>query len=198
MERALPTCSRSRVTSGYMWELYASWALVALFFRDVFLAGDVGAIPASGYAGLVAFAAIAAGGAGSIIAGVWADRFGRERVTIWALAASGLCSLVIGWLIVAPTPLLIGLALVWGFAIVADSAQFSAVVTEVAPPHAVGTALTMQTSLGFALTAVSIWLAAEVSGRVGWGPAFSMLAIGPALGIVSMARLERIRRDSAP
>jgi MFS family permease len=174
------------------------WTLVALFFRDVFLAGDFGAIPAAGYAGLVAFATIAAGGAGSVIAGVWADRIGRERVTIWALAVSGLCSLAIGWLIAAPTPLLIGLALVWGFAIVADSAQFSAVVTEVAPPHAVGTALTMQTSLGFALTAVSIWLAAEVSGRIGWGPAFSMLAIGPALGIVSMARLARIRRDSVP
>jgi MFS family permease len=183
---------------GHMWELYAMWALVALFFRDVFLAGDLDAIPAAGFAGLVAFAAIATGGPGSVIAGAWADRFGRERVTIWAMGVSGLCSLAIGWLSAAPLPLLIGLALVWGFAIVADSAQFSAVVTEVAPPHAVGTALTIQTSLGFALTAVSIWLAAEVSARVGWGPAFSMLAIGPALGIVSMTRLERIRRDSAP
>jgi MFS family permease len=182
---------------GHMWELYAMWTLVALFFREVFLANDLGMVQAAGYAGLVAFATIASGGVGSVIAGVWADRLGRERVTIWALAVSGTCSLAIGWLFPAPPPLLIGLALVWGFAIVADSAQFSAVVTEVAPPHAVGTALTTQTSLGFALTAVSIWLTAEVAGRVGWGPAFSMLAIGPALGIVSMARLKRIRRHSS-
>jgi MFS family permease len=173
------------------------WTLIALFFREVFLANDLGMVQAAGYAGLVAFAAIASGGVGSVIAGVWADRLGRERVTIWALAVSGTCSLATGWLFAAPPPLLIGLALVWGFAIVADSAQFSAVVTEVAPPHAVGTALTTQTSLGFALTAVSIWLTAEVAGRVGWGPAFSMLAIGPALGIVSMARLKRIRRHSS-
>ena len=175
---------------GHMWELYAMWTLVALFFNDFFaLRGSTGAtLPA-----LLAFAVIAVGGAGSVLAGTWADRLGRERVTIGAMAVSGACSLAIGWMMNAPAVLVVGLALVWGFAIVADSAQFSAVVTEVAPRHAVGTALTLQTSLGFALTAGSIWLAVELLGRFGWGVAFSMLAVGPAFGIISMLRLGGIR-----
>ena len=85
------------------------------------------------------------------------------------------------------------LAILWGFTIVADSAQFSALVTEVTPADAVGTALTLQTSLGFLLTAGSIWLATEVASRFGWGPAFSLLAIGPALGIAAMLRLKSVR-----
>lgn len=102
------------------------------------------------------------------------------------MAVSGTCALVIGWLTFLPAWALVSLALIWGFAVVADSAQFSAVVTEVAPPHAVGTALTFQTSMGFLLTAFSIWLAVEVSAAIGWGPAFSMLAAGPVLGIRAM------------
>jgi MFS family permease len=178
---------------GHMWELYAMWTLIALFFLDYFQGRGASPIEAGVASGLVAFATIAAGGIGSVVAGTWADRLGRERVTIWAMVVSGGCSLVIGWLTLLPPPLLIGLALVWGFAIVADSAQFSALVTEVAPPHAVGTALTLQTSIGFLLTAFSIWLTVEVSGRFGWGPAFTMLAIGPVLGIRAMARLSATR-----
>ncbi|MEX1184175.1 MAG: MFS transporter [Gemmatimonadota bacterium] len=182
---------------GHMWELYAMWALVAAFFFDFFLARELTAGGAATRAGFVGFCVIAMGGIGSVVAGAWADRLGRERVTIAAMAVSGACSLVIGWLAAAPLAVVVLLALVWGFAIVADSAQFSAIVTEVAPPHAVGTALTLQTSLGFALTAASIWLTAEIAGRVGWGPAFSMLAIGPLLGIVAMARLKNTRLKTA-
>lgn len=166
------------------------WSLVTIFFYD-FFAARAGGTPA--HASLVGFGAIAIGGLGCVAAGTWADRFGRERVTIWAMAVSGTCSLVVGWLMAAPPVLVIGLTMVWGFAIVADSAQFSATVTEVAPKHAVGTALTLQTSLGFALTVFSIWLTVEISSRLGWGPAFSLLAIGPALGIASMARLKAVR-----
>jgi MFS family permease len=144
-------------------------------------------------AGVTAFSVIAMGGVGSVLAGAWADRLGRERVTIWAMAVSGACSLMVGWLAHAPVVLAVTLALVWGFAVVADSAQFSALVTEVAPQHAVGTALTLQTSLGFGLTAVSIWLTVEVAARFGWGPAFSLLALGPALGIMAMVRLKYAR-----
>jgi len=87
----------------------------------------------------------------------------------------------------------VSIALVWGFAIVADSAQYSALMTEVAPSHAVGTALTLQTSMGFLLTVFTIWLGARVSAWLGWGPAFSLLALGPAFGIGAMARLQRVR-----
>ena len=178
---------------GHMWELYACWSLVAIFFYNIFLAQGATTAGAVALSGMAGFGVIAVGGLGSVLAGAWADRLGRERITIWSMAASGFCSLVIGWLVSAPLwlPLLVGL--VWGFAVVADSAQFSAVVTEVAPAHAVGTALTLQTSLGFLLTAFTIWLALVVSNRFGWGPAFSMLAIGPLLGIVAMVRLRAAR-----
>jgi MFS family permease len=139
-----------------MWELYAAWSFVAVFFFDFFLARGAAELRAGALAGLVGFAVIGMGAAGSVLAGTWADRLGRERVTIWAMAVSGACALLIGWLLHAPVPLVLTVALVWGFAVVADSAQFSAVVTEVAPAHAVGTALTLQTALGFLLTSVTI------------------------------------------
>jgi len=174
---------------GHMWELYACWALLASFFYEFFEGRGATAMQAGTQSGLVAFGAIAMGGLGSVMAGQWADKLGRERITIWSMVVSAICALIIGWLTFVSPWILVSLALIWGFAVVADSAQFSALVTEVAPPHAVGTALTLQTSLGFLLTAFSIWLAVEVSGRVGWGPAFSMLAVGPVLGIRAMLAL---------
>lgn len=174
---------------GHMWELYPMWTLIGVYMADH--ARLAGADPASAAVSgaLGAAAAIAAGGPAAILAGAWADRLGRERVTIACMALSGACALAAGWLITAPTPVVVGLILVWGAAVVADSAQFSAVVTEVSPRHAVGTALTLQTSAGFLLTAFTIWGAIELHARFGWTVAFSVLAVGPALGIVSMLRL---------
>ena len=194
----VPTVLRHRPTRlaiygylGHMWELYAMWTLIAAYFVQVFLAaGSERAVPLGDVAG---FLAIAAGGVGSVVAGRWADRWGRERVASAAMVVSGACALVAGWLVGLSPWVVVPLGLVWGFAVVADSAQFSALVTEVAPAHAVGTALTLQTSLGFALTAGSIWLTIELVETAGWGPAFALLAVGPAFGIWSMWRLERIR-----
>lgn len=168
---------------GHMWELYACWAALSLFFLHFFVARGVADAQAMLYAGLITFAAIAVGGPGSVLAGLLADRWGREKVAGAAMAVSGACALSIGWLGAAPVALVVGLALVWGIAVVADSAQFSALVTEVAPPHAVGTALTLQTSLGFLLTAFAIWLTFQLQAAFGWGVAFSMLAVGPVFGI---------------
>jgi MFS family permease len=178
---------------GHMWELYAMWSAIVLFFGIHFLgrAGD----PASA-AALVTFWVIALGGVGSVLAGLLADRLGRERVAAGALLVSGAISLGIGWGIHWPTWILVGVALVWGLTVVADSAQFSALVTEVSPQYAAGTALTLQTSLGFLLTTVTIQLVPVVAEGWGWGPAFSILAIGPVVGIWAMRRLERLRRES--
>lgn len=178
---------------GHMWELYACWTLLVTFLHEFFRRAIGSDGVALGWAGVIGFAAIAMGGIGSVVAGTWADRWGRERVAGSAMALSGACALVIGWLMSAPVWLVVTLALVWGFAVVADSAQFSTLVSEVSPKHAVGTALTLQTSLGFALTALSIWSTIELVEILGWGPAFSMLAIGPAFGILAMARLKRVR-----
>ncbi|HKP73900.1 MAG TPA: MFS transporter, partial [Longimicrobiaceae bacterium] len=174
---------------GHMWELYAMWTWAAVFFADVLALRGYAADAASRGSALVGFAVIGVGAAGCVVAGRWADRIGRARVTIWAMAASGICALLIGWLARAPLPLVVAVALVWGFAVVADSAQFSAIITEVAPAHAVGTALTLQTSLGFLLTTVTISAVPALRDRAGWPLAFGVLAIGPALGILSMRRL---------
>ena len=170
---------------GHMWELYAMWAWVAAFFA-------AGAGLAVRGADLAAFGAIAVGGAGCVLGGLAADRVGRERLTIWSMAVSGSCAAVIG-LSAASPPLAIAVGLIWGFAVVADSAQFSALVTELAPAHAVGTALTLQTSLGFLLTMASIQLVPHLVGAVGWRWAFVALAAGPAVGIGAMRRLLALR-----
>ena len=180
---------------GHMWELYACWAALSLFFLHFYAGAGAGTIEAASLAGLTTFGAIAMGGIGSVMAGAWADRLGRENVAAGAMAVSGTCALAIGWLTSAPSWLVVAVALIWGFAVVADSAQFSALVTEVAPPHAVGTALTLQTSAGFLLTALTIWLTMVVQVRWGWPVAFSMLALGPAFGIWQMYVLKRARRS---
>ncbi len=143
-------------------------------------------------ADLAAFGAIAAGGAGCVLGGWAADRVGRERLTIWSMGISGACATLIGLTAGSPA-VAVAIAVVWGFAVVADSAQFSALVTELAPAHAVGTALTLQTSLGFLLTMASIQLVPRLVGAVGWQWAFVALAVGPVLGIGAMRRLMALR-----
>lgn len=142
-------------------------------------------------ADLAAFGAIAAGGLGCLWGGWAADRIGRERLVNRAMAVSGLCSLGVGLLYGGPFWLVALVTWVWGFFVVADSAQFSALVTEVAPPHAVGTALTLQTSLGFLLTAITIHLVPVLITAAGWPWAFPVLALGPGAGIVAIVRLAR-------
>jgi len=173
---------------GHMWELYAMWAWIGLF-----LFASAEAAGASGYAGMppstATFAVIASGALGCWLGGVASDRWGRTAATIAAMAASGVCAATIGLTFAGRPALTLALALVWGITVVADSAQFSTAITELSPPAYVGTALTMQTCVGFAITNVSIWLLLPVVNAVGWRWAFATLAIGPALGVVAMARL---------
>jgi MFS family permease len=177
-----------------MWELYAMWSLISLYFFDYFIgSGDVTAA-ATRASGVAAFSVIAAGAVGCVLAGRWADVIGRERVTIYAMGVSGMCALLMGHLLGFSLWVVAPVALVWGFSVVADSAQFSAIVTEVAPPHAVGTALTLQTSIGFLLTAVAIPVTIMASKWLGWAAAFSLLAVGPVFGIIAMWRLKQARQ----
>lgn len=182
---------------GHMWELYAAWT-----WLPVFLAASATARAAaqgtgagsSPWVDLVAFGAIGAGALGCVLGGRVADRVGRGWWVNASMLASGACALLIGLAFGASYWVLVPIAWVWGFFVVADSAQFSALVTEVAPPHAVGTALTLQTSLGFLLTMVTIQLVPALEALAGWPLAFPVLALGPAVGIWAIARLGRSGR----
>lgn len=170
---------------GHMWELYAFWAWIPGFLGAALAPAGEPATKAS----LWGFAAVAIGAVGAIAGGLAADRWGRPRITRLALVASGLCCLLSPLLFHAPRAILLAVALLWGIAVIADSAQFSAMVTESAPPHAVGTALTLQTSLGFLLTIATIQLVPWVAGALGWQWSMVALALGPAAGLWAMRRL---------
>ena len=177
---------------GHMFELYAAWTWLPVFIAASMVAHNptAGARGAS-LASAVAFAALAIGGAGCIWGGLVADRRGRAWLVTRAMAISGACAVLIGFAFGRSLWLLVPIALVWGFFVIADSAQFSVLVTESVPPYAVGTALTLQTSLGFLLTAVVIQLVPPLAARVGWPWAFAVLSLGPVFGMWSIRQLVR-------
>src|SRR5437867_4622837 len=177
---------------GHMWELYAMWTWIAAF-----LAASLEGHGGGSYVGLgpsgATFLVVALGALGCWAGGVASDRWGRTALTMVAMALSGACAAIIGLTFGGSPSLTLLVAAVWGITVIADSAQFSTAITELSPSAYVGTALTAQTCIGFALTMASIWLIPPLVARIGWRWAFAVLAIGPALGVIAMARLRGSR-----
>ena len=174
---------------GHMWELYAMWTWIAVFVAASERARgvvDPGGVPA-----LVAFAVIGSGAIGCWLGGRFADRYGRTAITSIAMAVSGACAVAVGLVYAQPLIALTPVLLIWGVAIVADSAQFSTAVSELAPPELVGTALTLQTCLGFLLTCLTIYFLPNVAAVLGWRWSMAVLAAGPAVGVWAMLTLRR-------
>jgi MFS family permease len=175
---------------GHMWELYAVWTWIAAFATASLLPPSGAAAPASRVGSAIAFIMIGSGAIGSAAAGWWADTVGKARIARWAMIVSGVCAASAGLVYGAPRIVLVVFAVVWGVAVVADSAQLSALVAQYSPRDHVGTALTLQTCLGFLLTMASIRLVPILARAAGWQWAFLMLTPGPLLGAIALATLD--------
>ncbi|MEO5816612.1 MAG: MFS transporter [Gemmatimonadaceae bacterium] len=175
--------------SGHMLELYACWVWVPGFLAASAVARGFTAAASSGWVNALSFVVLAAGAIGCVLGGEMADRIGPVRLVVLAMFVSGGCALLTPLVFGAPSVIVVALLLIWSVSVIADSAQFSTLVTRVVEPHAIGTALTLQTSIGFLLTTITIQLVPLVVGMVGWRFAFPMLALGPVLGIAAIRRL---------
>ena len=184
---------------GHMWELYSMWGWIAVIF-------SVSAAWSRSMFETMAALAIAIGAVGCIWAGAASDKLQdqaasvrvaqRARVTIIAMAISSVCC-VLAALVLHRPMILIPLSLIWGIAVIADSAQFSTIISEVSDKNYVGTALTCQVALGFLLTAFVIRLMAAIAARYGWNWALASMALGPLLGIWAMRGLDSPRQKTA-
>ncbi|MDQ2950990.1 MAG: MFS transporter [Chloroflexota bacterium] len=172
---------------GHMWELYAMWSWFGVFFAESL---RLSGVQDAHLAALGTFLVIGAGALGCYAGGVLGDRWGRTRTTALAMAVSGTCAALAGALYGGAPLAVLALGVVWGIAVVADSAQFSTMVTELADQAYVGTALTVQLALGFLLTVATIWIIPLARDAFGWQWAFLVLAPGPALGVLAMLRLK--------
>jgi MFS family permease len=179
---------------GHMWELFSMYTWISLFLLASYQSTTqttFWGMEAETAASVVTFLVIAASGPSSLIAGWTADRLGRSNITIIALVVSGSCALVIGFFFGLNPWLVTLIALIWGFAIAPDSGQYSTAASELSDPKYMGTALTMQTSMGFLLTLVTVRLVPTLVEAVGWQWSFAFLALGPLFGIRAMNLLKR-------
>ncbi|MCE7004155.1 MFS transporter [Kibdelosporangium philippinense] len=181
---------------GHMWELYAMWAWIGTFLSG--LVPFTQTADGQRYAALAAFGCIAVGAAGCLVGGRISDRFGRAQAALVSLILSGGSAVTLAFVRDLPVPVVLVVCAFWGFWVIADSAQFSAMVTESADPRYVGSAVSLQLALGFTTTAVTIYLVPVLAEDVSWTVALLVLALGPAVGITALVAYLRRPAGTVP
>ncbi len=189
--------------TGHNWELFGIWGWIAPFMVASLTARGAAHGDALAQGGLLAAISVGLGGSiGAVAGGRLSDRLGRARAASVILGASLACSLVFGWLFVAPMALLIAVALLYGVVALADSPSYSATLMEVVPARSLGGAFAMQMLVGWAATAAApaafglvldLTKGAQASQAAQWGWAFGLMALGPVVGVIALAPL-RARR----
>lgn len=177
---------------GHMFEMFAMWAWIGVAAAASY-GVTMAATDAQDLAKFTAFAAVGISSISCVAAGYFADRWGKERIAITAMVVSGISAVLTGLTFGGPAWITLVVILVWGLSVAPDSAQFSALVADAAPPEQVGSLLTFQTALGFALTIVTVQLTLVVASALGWPIVLAGLALGPLFGVVAMVRLYRLK-----
>lgn len=164
---------------GHMWELYAFWAFVPVFLTAYTLQNPETDINTS----LWSFLIIASGSLGCMIGGFFSVKKGAKKIAFIALCMSGILCLTSPLFFELPKLLFIGILMLWGMVVIADSPLFSTLVAHNTTPKLKGTALTIVNGIGFAITILSIQLLSYLSETISIRYLFLILAVGPIIGV---------------
>ena len=170
---------------GHMWELYAFWAFVPILLQTYKSSHPEITFNVS----LLSFLVIAIGGLSCVLGGYLSQGLGTKRIAFLALLLSCICCLVSPWMLGTESEILfIGFLLLWGMVVIADSPLLSTLVAQSAPAEIKGTALTIVNSIGFAITIVSIQLLNTLSVWTSSNFIYTVLVIGPVLGLIALRK----------
>lgn len=168
---------------GHMWELYTFWAFVPVILTTYLHWHPQPDFPIS----LWAFFIIGIGGPACVLGGYLSKRLGEKKIATLCLILSGICCLVLPWAFTWENAFwFLAFLLLWGMVVISDSPLFSTLVARNAPPSQKGTALTIVTSIGFAMTILSLEILGRLQLATPEPETYLLLAFGPVCGVLAL------------